>query len=67
MLGRIGVMLPHLGDPYLIPLAHIPIRYRQAEDVRRWKLGIDETEEQQAERVNQRRVRKLKRAMRQGV
>lgn len=61
MLACIGSMLPWLGDPYTIPLAHITPRYIEALHVRRFRLGIGETEDQQAERVHQREVRKLRR------
>lgn len=62
-LCRIGATMPWLGDPFRIALMDIARRYREAEDVRRWKLGIGETEDEQADRVHQGKIRAVKREM----
>lgn len=59
-------MLPWLGDPWLIPLIHLEARYREAEDARRWKAGVGETEEEENDRILERNVRRRKKAAMRG-
>lgn len=42
VLAKIGHMMPWMGDPYLIPLAHLPARYEEAERLRVWLLGKED-------------------------
>lgn len=42
VLAKIGLMLPWLGNPYLIPLAHIPAHYEEAWRLMIWSLGKED-------------------------
>lgn len=44
VLAKIGHMMPWLGDPYLIPLAHLPARYEEAWRLLVWSLGKEESD-----------------------
>lgn len=59
-LCRIGVTMPWLGDPFAIPLNRFVDLYREANLVNNWRIGRDDPETEEADRIQRARIAELR-------